>query len=977
MRKILLTLSIALVNVYMAQDFETGFSKPVASVSSLSTYTNSPVSYATGVPDISFPLASLPTNSKDITAGLSISYHPKNLLSGEKASEVGLGWSLLGINGVISREIIGVFGLDEKYWDTSLSGYHKNEFDDIYYYNIGGHAGKFRIIRDVTTDTFQIVKLTPSNLKIEYTRTSNTATLILNSFTITDDKGYKYLFNTNSVSEYKLSNNGIAYKSAFFLTKIYDYNMQELVSMDYQIDTYPSSIITPSTLLQNCKLKKISSKDNGSIELDYTYMASYKNSMNDPYEMNSVVLKNNIGNIISKLEFSYGYSTFTNPYDYKESISKRTLWKIKKYSSDLAKTETTEFEYNTSGSPKEYGPVPGQFKDYFLCDYISHNPGTNEIENPKYFPWGSLKRVKLPTGGAVEYNFEANEYAHENFTQYLDELSGGMVYFDNPQFQYLKPIYSVNFNTNLTKDYTFSVSGGSMSPKGVYVKFVVNEVYPYPPGMEPSDGSQPSLNYTVLDADFNDGFTGVLCTTPYAPIMSSTRFMLNSGAHTIRIQGPTGGNGHIEVYEMTMKDAPYKNAIIQKDQGIRIESIKYFENPYSQTPVKSEKFTYDKFDDTNSSSGESIVEGTSMGYPVQSIVYKNVKVFNGDTGGYSKYSYRSPSYYPIQTIPSDYPYWPNINLTKNGLLEKKEVYDASNHLLASENYDYTIAEMHSPKYFLAENGYQTRTAWIREQRAVSKVFDQNARAVTTSSETIRSAIDFNLMTEKATHSDGSTQETSYTYARDKNHTVLINANILGIPLETQVKKNGTIIAKSEIKFDNGTQLYPTSVLVYTPDNLANSYTGIRYDAYNEKGQVIQYSATPDSPSGNGTPTTIIWGYNKTMPIAKIDGAKLSDLPQNLIDAIVNASNDDANATPANAQAKEDALLAQLESFKTNSALSGFSVTAYTYNPLVGVTNVLPPNGIREIYLYDSFGRLEKVKDVNGKVLKEYQYNYKQ
>lgn len=957
----------------MGQDFETGFSKPVASVSSLSTYTNSPVSFATGIPDISFPVVSLPTNSKEISAGLTLSYHPKNLLSSEKASEVGLGWSLLGINGVISREIVQ--GLDEKYDDAANAGYIKNEFNDIYYYNIGEYSGKFRMIRDIANNTFQLVKLTPSNVKIEYVRNSNTATLIFNSFKITDDKGYIYIFDKNSVSPYKEGAVSIPFKSAFFLTKIYDYKMQELVSFDYQVDTYTQPSASPGTF-QNCKLKKIWSKDNGSIEIDYTFTEAYKNSMNDPYEVNSIVSKSNAGNILAKFEFTYGFTEFTNPYDYKDSISKRTLWKIKKYSSDLSKNETTQFEYNNSGSSKEYGAIPGQFKDYFLCDYISHNPGTNEIENPKYFSLGSLKRVISPAGGVVEYNFEANEYAHKEFQQYMTDLTDNMVYFGDPQFQYLKPIYSADFNTNISTTYNFAVSGNTSQYRGVYVKYVVNEIYPYQPGFEPSDGSQPSLNFTILDANFNDGFTGVLCSTP-PPIVSSTRFMLNGGTHTLKIQSPTGGKGHFEIYEMTIRDLPHRNAIIKKDQGLRIESIKYYENYYSQTPAKFERFAYDKFDETNSSSGENIVEGSTQGYLVESIVYQNVKVFNGDTGGYTKYYYKAPSAYPSQPGPY-YKYWPNVNITKGGLIEKKEVFNMGNLLLASENYDYTLAEMNVPNYIpIAGGDYETKTAWIKEQRATSKVFDQNARAVTTSSELIKSADDFNLVTERATNSDGSTQEKSYKYAREKNQTALINANILGVPLETQVTKNGTVVAKSEIKYDNPSQLYPTSVIAFTPDNLTSSYTGIKYEVYDEKGHVVQYSTTPDSSTGIGVPTTIIWGYNKTMPIAKIDGATLANIPQNLIDAIVNASNEDANASPADAQAKEDALLAQLENFKNNTALSGFSVSVYTYNPSVGVTNVLPPNGIREIYVYDSFGRLEKVKDVNGNVLKDYQYNYKQ
>jgi len=53
------------------------------------------------------------------------------------------------------------------------------------------------------------------------------------------------------------------------------------------------------------------------------------------------------------------------------------------------------------------------------------------------------------------------------------------------------------------------------------------------------------------------------------------------------------------------------------------------------------------------------------------------------------------------------------------------------------------------------------------------------------------------------------------------------------------------------------------------------------------------------------------------------------------------------------------------------------ITTYTYNTLVGVTSVTPPSGIREIRTYDNSNKLEKVVDGNGKLLNEYKYNYKQ
>ncbi|NHQ68850.1 RHS repeat protein, partial [Elizabethkingia miricola] len=73
---------------------------------------------------------------------------------------------------------------------------------------------------------------------------------------------------------------------------------------------------------------------------------------------------------------------------------------------------------------------------------------------------------------------------------------------------------------------------------------------------------------------------------------------------------------------------------------------------------------------------------------------------------------------------------------------------------------------------------------------------------------------------------------------------------------------------------------------------------------------------------------------------------------------------------------EQALVGALDILRNNTALSAYQITTYTYNPLIGVTSITPPSGVREIYKYDSANRLESVKDVNGNLLKEYQYRYK-
>ena len=69
------------------------------------------------------------------------------------------------------------------------------------------------------------------------------------------------------------------------------------------------------------------------------------------------------------------------------------------------------------------------------------------------------------------------------------------------------------------------------------------------------------------------------------------------------------------------------------------------------------------------------------------------------------------------------------------------------------------------------------------------------------------------------------------------------------------------------------------------------------------------------------------------------------------------------------------LLAALNALRTN--LPGAMVTTYTYKPLIGVSTITDAKGDQITYSYDSFNRLQFVKDKSGNILSENQYNYKQ
>jgi len=244
--------------------------------------------------------------------------------------------------------------------------------------------------------------------------------------------------------------------------------------------------------------------------------------------------------------------------------------------------------------------------------------------------------------------------------------------------------------------------------------------------------------------------------------------------------------------------------------------------------------------------------------------------------------------------------------------------------------------------------------------------------------TYNSPSHYQLSRQKVTLPEGTINETTYSYAHEKGNQLMIDRNMVGIPLETvstqtignttkTLSRSETIYPTSVPTSQSANLVLPLSVKSYDVLNNNASYTEATYDKYDSKGNLQQYTTK------DGISTVIIWGYDHTQPIAKIEGAQLSGISQSLIDTIVNASNTDAqNGT----ETSEQNLISALDTFRSDASLSGYQISTYTYDPLIGVRSITPPSGIREYYRYDSANRLEKVIDSDKKVLKEFKYNYK-
>ncbi|WP_312395470.1 hypothetical protein [Chryseobacterium sp.] len=241
---------------------------------------------------------------------------------------------------------------------------------------------------------------------------------------------------------------------------------------------------------------------------------------------------------------------------------------------------------------------------------------------------------------------------------------------------------------------------------------------------------------------------------------------------------------------------------------------------------------------------------------------------------------------------------------------------------------------------------------------------------------------------------GETINTHYLYPIDKGNQYLINKNFIDTPLEIKTVKKQSENTANEKTISKIETIYPVNdqeaklktkglplpYMIKKGDLFSNSMDPEISYKYDDKGNVVEYVMKPNVDGEGGVPVALIWGYDQTLPIAKVEGityhllsGAISDFP-----ALLLASDHDANPLKFNMQPEvtEAELINKLNELRKNIRLKDYLITTYTYDPLTGVRSITPPSGIREEYIYDSMNRLEKVKDINGKILKEYKYNYK-
>jgi hypothetical protein len=214
-------------------------------------------------------------------------------------------------------------------------------------------------------------------------------------------------------------------------------------------------------------------------------------------------------------------------------------------------------------------------------------------------------------------------------------------------------------------------------------------------------------------------------------------------------------------------------------------------------------------------------------------------------------------------------------------------------------------------------------------------------------------------------------ETKYFYPQDSQMASepfvkeLITQNRIAAPLDVQTFRRGIKLSEQKTVYDKSINtsnlLLPSYILENKGTTALNPATDKKtsYELYDDKGNLLQYTEE------GATPTAIVWGYNKTLPVAKIDNIAYKNISTNMISAIQDASSDG-----------DMAIALDNLRFRFNYSYGEQKNTTYMYKPFVGVTRITDPAYLVTYYDYDSNNRLKFVKDPNLNILEAYCYNYK-
>jgi YD repeat-containing protein len=456
----------------------------------LGKYGNYPVSLVNGLPDISIPLYEI--QAGDFKVPITLSYHASGIKVTEIASWAGLGWSV-NAGGAITRRIMG--NADEsdngylsgklklasdidpnKHEDFEyLINVKKGYFDtqpDIFSYNFPGKSGKFFFNG---LDGYKPIPIPLSPVKISKKQVGNNL-----SFNLVDDNGN--LFNFGSLykeftTSYSGGENSVSAVSAWMLESMISQNRRDTVSFSYTSTvTNTATDVVSRVVLEDNFTRYIPGVSMPSLPMETNMLSSasileqkidtikfrngrviFKTSTNDRLDATHNGMKNlEIIEIYSYDHLSKQFKPIKTIRFYQSYFiqggdlnSRRLRLDSLALSDGTGKTiEKYRFNYNTNTVLPANNSYARDYWGYYngkkntslipqmQVDYISGAGGStgsstitigSEIPNSRepdstYMQACMLQRIYFPAGGYADFEFETNRYKDQGKTK----LAGGL-----------------------------------------------------------------------------------------------------------------------------------------------------------------------------------------------------------------------------------------------------------------------------------------------------------------------------------------------------------------------------------------------------------------------------------------------------------------------------------------------------------------------------------------------------------------------
>lgn len=995
-KKIIIGLIFGIINSFYSQPIN------ITSPQSMEfqRYGNVPVNLSVGAIDLSIPIFENPLFN------ISLNYNSSGFIPSKKSNYVGYNWSL-NLGGVIVRETIGqdddfqgenpkhnqgflYFTKDNKFKDEELYnkkifnyehwGYKTELTSDKYHFSFMGISGYFYINslgKAVSVSNDPNLKIDITKMHIQY-HTSRCIPEKNTEITITDGKGNKYIFGGS------YDNLEISYDQGLFLKK---------TAID--VRNHPNSEYNgiPLYSIKGWYLREIKYTNNQNIIINYKQYDNLewesfcyvKNIINTTSREGFFDVNYFINKTLLRTEYKFDISTggerilgkgsgYSHPAPYYQM---QLLKKVFPKSVIIDNKEKIEFIYKNIES--SYPQSDFIYRDYIkVLDQIHIKSLNND----------SIYQIKLDYNRNKDYIFLKKIRINDKYytfdyynTKELPEYTtfgidhwgywnGGSEDAEN-----LIPKYSFNFNTG-----EYKLLGNSRDPNPNLINTgLLHKVF-YP----------------------TDGYSEFI----YEPHDYSLKIDQNPSSNfiktIIRDKGYVGGARIRKIINTDkeggryIREFKYVNSK-NESSGILLDVLRYIH--YENYSYGGTMLNYKKIHEKNKTFLYSALSNSPIEYE-RIIEYKNNNLYkeyfyttyktDPDSLSYKYIQYKHPTILPkdmnkhlylrymdfgnrrrkiikevfyddkmnkIKDINYEY-----INLNKTIEDQANEQKFKKEHIVAIEtnkqDFQYTIGTFYYIDYF-----YHNLLKQIEEiDYLKGKVVQRNTKNFYD---------DISLNKKKIEVTDINKIETTYQYANEKGNQYLIDKNMVGIPLETTITQNGKVISKTETKYPtsqseadqktNGLPL-PISVLSSDLETSNKVKEDIVYTKYDDKGNILEYKVD------GIVPVTIIWGYQNTLPIAKIEGATYEQV-KHLITDIIAKSNEDQD------ESSEIALISSLDEFRKRAELSSYQVTTYTHNPLIGVTSITPPSGVREMYIYDEANRLKQVLDKAGNIIKEYDYHY--